>query len=183
MRVGVDIQVVPASVDETPFANEQPLAYVARLAAAKAEAVARELGEDDERLVLGADTIVEIDGDILGKARDAEQAARMLGRLVGHTHRVSTAFALRGPAVAVDRVVTTEVSMRSADDQEIAAYVDAGEWRGKAGAYAVQGMAAALVREIHGSITTVIGLPLSEVTSELMRLGAGRPDYAAGVPA
>lgn len=184
-RIGIDIEVRPADVDEAVLPGEPALPYVARMAASKADAVFETVhaSGDDERFVLGADTIVEIDGDILGKPTDARQATLMLRRLVDRTHRVSTAFAIRGPDTVVDRVVTTDVSMRTADDDEIAEYVRAGEWRGKAGAYAVQGMAAALVREIRGSITTVIGLPLAEVTTEFIRLGVIRPRYTSGVSA
>ena len=147
--------------------------------------------------MLGADTIVELsdrpgapDGEILGKARSPEEAARMLARLVGRSHHVSTAFAVRRSGAAADggdagvvRAVSTEVIMRAAGPEEIADYVEAGEWRGKAGAYAVQGMAAGLVTEVRGSITNVIGLPLAEVLHELRRLGAGGPRYTDGVPA
>jgi septum formation protein len=110
----------------------------------------------------------------------------MLGRLVGRSHRVSTGFCLRGPGAATDpiaRIVTTEVIMRPASDRELADYVRAGEWRDKAGAYAVQGMAAALVTELRGSVTNVMGLPLAEVLGEMARLGAGGPRYGQGRPA
>ena len=185
VRVGVPIEVRPADIDERTRAGEAALPYVARLAAGKAEAVAHLLRADgDRRWVLGADTIVEIDGDILGKAANEQQATAMLERLVGRVHRVSTAFALRGPdADHHDQVVTTEVVMRSASADEIAAYVAAGEWRGKAGAYAVQGMAAALVAEVRGSITNVIGLPLAEVVQALQQLGIGGARYRDGIPA
>ena len=184
-RVGISFEIRPADIDETPREGEAPLAYVTRLAASKADAVARLCGP---AWVLGADTIVEIDGEILGKAESPAEAAAMLERLIGRAHRVSTAFALRGPTggddrrARADRVVTTTVVMRRASAAEIADYVAAGEWRGKAGAYAVQGMAAALVSEVRGSITNVIGLPLAEVVAELERLGAVRPSYVGGVP-
>jgi septum formation protein len=147
------------------------------MAASKTEAVAR---ERSERWVLGADTIVEIDGRILGKAAGPKEATDMLRGLAGRSHRVFTGFALRGPTGHTDRIVTTEVIMRTVCDSEIAEYVAAGEWRGKAGAYAVQGMAAALVSEVRGSITNVIGLPLAEVLDELGKLGAGKPRYTRG---
>lgn len=184
-RVGVALEVWPAEVDESVHPDEDALAYVRRVAAAKTEAVSTAL---PGRWVLGADTVVVIDGDILGKAPDADAARAMLGRLAGRAHQVSTGFCLRGPGAGearctVDRVVTTEVCMRAASAAEIDDYVRAGEWRGKAGAYAVQGMAAALVTEIRGSITNVIGLPLAEVLEELGRAGAAGPRYARGVAA
>lgn len=190
-RVGIALEISPADIDESPYPDETPITHVTRLAASKADAVvsARAAAGRPASWVLGADTIVEIDDVILGKAADEAEARAMLERLVGRAHRVSTAFALRGPArpggdaVRIDRVVTTEVVMRPASAEEIAAYVAAGEWRGKAGAYAIQGMAAALVTEIRGSITNVIGLPLAEVLGELAVLGGDRPRYAEGTPA
>lgn len=181
-RVGIALAIKPADIDESPHDGEAPLDYAARLAAGKADAIASSLSQP--AWVLGADTIVEIDGKILGKASDPAEAISMLTRLAGRVHRVSTAFAVRGPGgAAADRVVTTEVSMRPAATDEIADYVAAGEWRGKAGAYAIQGMAAALVDEIRGSVTNVIGLPLAEVLAELARLGGHRPRYVQGVAA
>ncbi len=182
-RVGISVEVDPAHIDESIAPDEPPLAYVTRIAAAKTDAVHANHAAHG-RWVLGADTIVAIDDRILGKAGSEEEALAMLRRLGGRTHRVTTAFALRGPErVAADRAVTTEVTMRGASEAELADYVGAGEWRGKAGAYAIQGMAAGLVSEIRGSITNVIGLPLAEVLEELSRLGICGPDYGAGVPA
>lgn len=183
-RVGVVVEVRPADIDESPLPGEAALDHVTRLAAAKAEFMAGALrATGDTRWVLGADTIVEIDGRILGKPEAPEAAREMLMRLVGRSHRVRTAFALRGPSPGVDRVVTTEVVMRRAAEREIDDYVRAGEWRGKAGAYAIQGMAAALVEAVHGSVTNVIGLPLCEVLAELARLGVGGARFTEGVPA
>lgn len=177
-RVGIPVEVVPADADESPIQGESAVACARRLAAAKAAGVAATL---PDRWVLAADTVVEIDGDILGKAADGAEAAAMLARLVGREHRVTTAYALRGPgATSVIEHVTSTVVMRAAGGSEVADYVTAGEWRGKAGAYAVQGMAAAMVREVHGSITNVIGLPLAEVVEALERLGAARLSYVAG---
>jgi septum formation protein len=183
-RVGVPIVVRPADIDEAPHPGEAPLAYVARVAAAKTDAVLAELkAQGHAAWVLGADTVVEIDDRILGKAADPAEALTMLRRLSGRAHRVSTAFCLRGPDAGADRIVTTEVIMRPAPDAELADYVRAGEWQGKAGAYAVQGMAAALVIDIRGSVTNVMGLPLAEVLEEMARLGAGGPRYDRGTPA
>lgn len=193
-RVGIPLEVWPAEIDESTLPGEDALTYVRRVAAAKVEAVALAL---PARWILAADTVVIVDDAILGKAADEDEARDMLRRLVGRAHRVTTAFSLRGPGAggqgasaggngasyAIDRTVTTEVWMRAAEPQEIEDYVRAGEWRGKAGAYAVQGMAAALVTEIRGSITNVVGLPLAEVLADLVRAGVAAPRYQHGVAA
>lgn len=180
-RVGVAVEVSPAQVDESPRPKEEAVAYAGRIAAAKADAVAA--GAPD-RWVLAADTVVEVDGALLGKPADEVHAGRMLARLCGQTHRVTTAYAVRGPGgCSADGHVTTEVDLRRPSRAEISAYLASGEWRNKAGAYAVQGIAAALVTSVRGSITNVIGLPLSEVIEELDRLGAPGADFGRGVPA
>ena len=179
-RIGVPIEVRPADVDERQHDDEAPLAYVRRVANAKAATIAR---ADARRWVLAADTIVEIDGVVLGKAEDGAEARAMLERLRGRVHRVTTAWALIGPGTHARGEVTTEVAMVDATDDDLDAYVASGEWRGKAGAYAVQGMAAALVGEIHGSITNVIGLPLAEIAAALRAHGAPGPSFRDGRPA
>lgn len=174
------VEVFPADLDETPRSGEEPLAYARRVAREKVAAVA---ARSPGRWVLAADTVVEIDGAILGKPADAAEAHGMLERLAGRTHRVITAFALSGPGgEVIAREVATEVSFRVAHAEEIASYVRAGEWRGKAGAYAAQGMASAFVAGVSGSFTNVVGLPLVEVLEELARVGAATPDYERGVP-
>ena len=177
-RIGVPLVVRPADVDETRAPGEPPLAYVIRVARAKADAAHGDW-------ILAADTIVELDGDVLGKAADADEARAMLARLRGRRHRVTTAWVLRGPATRLcdEGVVTTEVVMTDASDAELDDYVASGEWRGKAGAYAVQGIAAALVAEVHGSISNVIGLPLAEIAAALRRAHGPQPAYARGVAA
>lgn len=180
-RVGIEVDVVATDLDETPLPGEEAVASARRLAAAKAEAAGASLAW---RWVLAADTVVEIDGVILGKAADEAEAGAMLRRLLGRTHRVTTAFSLRDPdGRRRDRHVTTEVDMRAAGDAEIAGYLASGEWRGKAGAYAVQGIAAVLVTAVRGSITNVVGLPLAEVVTLLQESGAATPDYRRGLPA
>ena len=174
-RVGLALEVRPADVDETPLPGEPPRAYVARVARAKAQALAR-----PGAWVLAADTTVTIDGAILGKAADGAEAAAMLRRLSGRVHEVITAFTLLGDA-ARDEVVASEVAFVALDEPTIAAYVASGEWRGKAGAYAIQGIGAALVREVRGSVTNVIGLPLAEVLAALRAAGGPTPDLARGI--
>ncbi len=179
-RVGFAVTVDVADVDETQRPGEAPLAYVQRVAGAKADLVAarRPAGT----WVLAADTIVACDGDVLGKAASAVEADAMLRRLVGRSHEVTTAFAIRG-AARHDAMVTTVVTMVAAAPAVIADYVSSDEWRGKAGAYAVQGIGAALVERVHGSVTGVIGLPLPEVIAALRALGGPAPAFSEGYPA
>ena len=182
-RVGVPVEVQPADIDESTRDGESPEAYVARLARAKATAIARRSG----RWVLAADTTVAIGGAILGKAETADEAADMLRRLSGRTHRVLTAFALIGerdgePCVR-EGLVASDVAMVELDAATLADYLASGEWRGKAGAYAIQGIGAALVSAVHGSVTNVAGLPLAEVIAALREAGAPPPRFTAGNPA
>jgi septum formation protein len=178
-RVGVVLEVRPADVDEEPQPGERPGDYVARIARAKAIAVKRRPAQ----WVLAADTTVTIDGEILGKAATLHDAAAMLRRLSGRVHQVITAFAVIGELVETAGTATSDVAMIELDDAAIADYVASGEWRGKAGAYAIQGIAAAFVREVRGSVTNVIGLPLVEVLEALRGAGAPAARLAHGIPA
>jgi septum formation protein len=182
-RVGVALEVRPADVDETALEGESPSAYVARIARAKALAVARPPGQ----WVLAADTTVTIDGLILAKASSPDEAAAMLRQLSGRVHQVITAFTIIGDIDDApfheDALIATDVAMIEMSAQIVADYVASGEWRGKAGAYAVQGIGAALVREVRGSITNVIGLPLVEVLEALRAIGAPSARFSAGQPA
>jgi septum formation protein len=182
-RVGLAVEVCPANVDEQPADGEAPDAYVARIARDKAMAIARR----SDRWVLAADTTVTLDGAILGKAESPAEATEMLRRLSGRTHRVLTAFALVGErdgrSCLREGLVASEVAIVELDAATLADYVASGEWRGKAGAYAIQGIAAALVAGVRGSVTNVIGLPLAEVIAALREVGAPLPRLAAGVPA
>ncbi|HSK00437.1 MAG TPA: Maf family protein [Kofleriaceae bacterium] len=175
-RVGFALDVRPADIDETERPGEDPAAYVARLARAKVDAVPRAPGE----WALAADTTVTIGGAILGKAATAAEAAAMLRRLSGHAHQVMTAFSIAGGDRRRDAVVSSDVEVIELDEVTLADYLASGEWRGKAGAYAIQGIAAALVREVRGSVTNVIGLPLAEVLAALRELGGPAPRFAAG---
>ena len=176
-RVGVALEVRPADVDEEPRAGEAPDDYVARIARDKAHAVARRPGQ----WVLAADTTVTIDGQILAKAATGDEAAAMLRALSGRTHQVITAFAIVGDEVVREGIVSTDVAVVPIDDAAIADYVASGEWRGKAGAYAIQGIAAAFVRSVRGSVTNVIGLPLVEVLDALRGVGAPGARLAHGI--
>ncbi len=182
-RIGVAIEVAPANIDERAHHGEAPDAYVTRIARSKATAIARPEG----RWVLAADTTVTIDGAILGKAGTPAEATEMVRQLSGRTHQVMTAFVLigerDGAAWVHDGLVVSDVVMVELDAATVADYVASGEWRGKAGAYAIQGIGAALVREVRGSVTNVIGLPLAEVVAALREAGAPQPRLAAGIAA
>lgn len=177
-RVGVAFVVRPADIDESVHAGEAPVAYVERVAATKAAAIVR---DDADAWVLAADTSVIVDAEILGKAADAAEAGAMLRRLRGRVHQVTTAVVLRRGNDVHPLTVTTDVEFEPCDDHTVAAYVASGEWRGKAGAYAVQGIGAALVRGIRGSITNVIGLPLAEVVALLRATGAATVSLERGI--
>ncbi len=170
------LEIVPANADETPHPGESPRAYVARIADTKALAVARPPG----RWVLAADTTVTIDGAILGKAESPDEAIVMLRALAGRVHEVVTGFAIVGDGVHHRGVVATDVEMTAFDVHD---YVASGEWRGKAGAYAIQGIGAGIVRAVRGSVTNVIGLPLVEVLEALHAVGAPSARFGTGVPA
>jgi septum formation protein len=160
---GHPFDVVAPEVDETPRADETPIDHVSRLALDKVRAVAGEI-------VVAADTTVDVDGDILGKPVDAAHAKVMLTRLSGRGHRVHTAVAVRRGSAIVHDVVTTEVRFVPLDDAAIAWYTSTGEPMGKAGAYAIQGAGGALVAEVRGSVSNVVGLPLAELVVLARRL-------------
>lgn len=168
---GLTFDIIPADIDESPLLQEEPSHHVRRLAAEKALCVAE--GQPDF-LVIGADTIVFIDGQILGKPASREDAKEMLAKLSGRTHEVYTGFCIAGIVrnVRVMEVVRTEVLFREITPDEIAWYTGTPEPYDKAGAYAAQGMSASFVREIRGSYTNVIGLPLAEVMEKLKMIGA-----------
>jgi septum formation protein len=167
--VGIPHEVRPARIDETPLDDEEPAAHAERLAREKAMAVAREV--PPEALVIGADTIVVVEGTILGKPGDAGDAARMLRMLSGRTHTVFTAVAAaRGGRVEaeVERVVVT---FRTLDDRDIARYIATAEPMDKAGAYGIQGFGATIVERIEGDYFAVMGLALVRVVRLMARLG------------
>lgn len=171
---GLPFTVVPSPASEpAPEPGETPAAYAARMASLKGAAVA---ADNPQAIVLGADSVVTVDGLILGKPRDAADARRMLGLLSGRTHQVVTGCALFGLADAPQAfTVATDVTMIALPESTLTAYVDTGEPMGKAGAYAIQGRAAAFVTRINGSYTNVVGLPLAEVLEILLFHGVGAP--------
>lgn len=169
VTLGVRFRVVPADLDETRLPGEPADLYVARLAQAKARAVARATGT--ALPVLGADTAVSIDQRLLGKPASEVEGLAMLGALSGRTHRVCTAIALvRGERVA-STVVASEVTFRELSAAECRAYWRSGEPADKAGGYALQGLGGALVTRIEGSCSAVVGLPLAETYTLLRKFG------------
>jgi septum formation protein len=174
-QAGLAFEVIPVDLDERALPGEAPEALASRLARQKAQAITTSLGPLPGRVVLGADTLVVLDGAILGKPRDADQAISHLRRLVGRSHRVLTAVALArsDPPALKELRVESVVMMCAASDDEIRAYVGTGESLDKAGAYAVQGQGRRFVAQIVGSETNVIGLPMEETLAALRELGVG----------
>jgi septum formation protein len=154
--VGLPFTVAPADVEE--LTDGEPHAVAVENARRKA------LAHTDPGFVLGADTLVAVDGAILGKPRDAAQAIEHVGRLAGRSHQVVGGIALvRDGALVAEAVEVTEVVFRPLSAAEVAAYVALGEWKGRAGGYAIQGAGAALVRSIAGDYLNVVGLPLARL--------------------
>ncbi len=177
-QIGVIFEIIPlreaprypADVDETPRADEAPDAYVLRVAREKARAAVdiTRIRRLAPRPVLAADTTVVCDGAILGKPANAAAAARMLESLGGRAHRVLTAVAVTVGDVIDTRISESQVWFRALSAEEIRRYVATGESTDKAGAYAVQGRAAAFITRIEGSYSSIMGLPLAE-TADLLR--------------
>lgn len=169
-QIGVPFQVVSASIDETPLPDECPAAYVERLARAKARAGREHLlgaSVSAPFCVLGADTAVVLDDQILGKPVDEADALSMLMALSGREHEVLTAIAILAAERCETRVVRSRVSFRTISQQEAAQYWASGEPQDKAGGYAIQGLAAVFVVGLNGSYSGVVGLPVCE-TAELL---------------
>ena len=172
-QIGIEFIVLPSDIDETPLLNEQSDAYVLRLAAEKAQACYDCLIRQSSPFypVLAADTTVSIDGKILGKPQDDDDAFQMLSSMSGRWHEVRTGIALatnEGVKVAIS---TTKVEMAQLSDETILAYIATGEPRDKAGAYGIQGLAGALIKRIEGSYSGVMGLPIYETAQLLSQAG------------
>lgn len=172
-QIGVPFEVRPAHIKEEQLAGEPPEAYVVRLAAAKAETIWVSLSEAERRPVLAADTAVVLDGGVLGKPREAADAAKMLERLSGRTHRVLTAVALRAGTAIETRLSASEVRFRATTHPERLQYCATGEPFDKAGGYGIQGHAAVFIEELRGSYSGVVGLPLLETAALLAHCGLG----------
>jgi len=163
-NIGVDPEVRPADIDETPLPGESAARYVERLAVAKAEAVAR-----DGEVVIAADTTVSINGQIIGKPASRAEALDILRTLSGRTHTVFTGLAVLSPSGTTSAIVTSEVTFIPASEDLLAWYADTDEPYDKAGAYGLQGAGSMLVAGVRGSVTNVVGLPLAQL-HELMSL-------------
>lgn len=157
----------PADIDETPLPGEGARDYVRRITLAKLDAIPQSAAE----VLLCADTTVAVGRRILGKPEDAAEAASFMRLMSGRRHQVLTAIAVRVDGVARLKLVETTVRMRSVTEPELAQYLAVGDWRGKAGAYAIQGAAAAFIPWIKGSFSAVVGLPLAETAGMLAAAG------------
>ena len=175
-QVGVEPDALrPSSIDETPERGEMPRSLVTRLARAKAEA-ARDLIADDKELaeafVIAADTTVAYGHSIFGKPANVEEAQSMLLRLSGRSHHVYSGLCLITPDDRVRlKIVSTKVRFKRLSKEEIQSYLASREWRGKAGGYAIQGLAGCFVEKLVGSYTNVVGLPLTEIAGMLVAEG------------
>ena len=163
-------KIVAAKIDEQPRKKELPRSYALRIARAKAEAVAQ---QETDALVLAADTVVAMGQRILPQAKDEAEVRACLTMLSGRRHMVFTALAAMKNGQLRTRIVATRVAFKALSEDEILAYVASGEGEGKAGGYAIQGRAGALVRLLNGSYTNVVGLPLFEAVALLKSSGYG----------
>jgi len=173
-QAGIAFEICAAEIDETVLPGETALEMVARLAEAKARAITAQMDAGiRECIIVGADTTVELDGEILGKPRDSAHAREMLARLRGRTHHVLTGiFLLRLPGNATRAAVEkSAVTFAPLSETEIDAYVASGEPLGKAGAYAIQGLAGRYIPKIEGCYFNVVGLPLARLYTLLRELG------------
>ncbi len=166
--VGVDHVVIPADIDETYPPGEKPAVHAERLAREKAGALKR-----DDAVVIGSDTIVVVDGDVLGKPRDRDHAAAMLRRLSGRSHVVMTGVAVAWRGRIASGVEEVGVTFRALTDDEIARYIGTGEPMDKAGAYGIQGFGATIVERVDGDYFAVMGLALNRLVRLCRSLGLG----------
>jgi septum formation protein len=174
---GYEFDVVPADVDESARAGEAPGEYVMRIAAAKARAVLRDF---PDAAVIGADTTVVVDGDLLGKPADEDDARRMLARLSGRSHIVLTGVVVASVRRESGASVSTIVRFVAMSGEDIDRYVASGEPADKAGAYAVQGLGSRFVEAVDGSYSNVVGLPVRLVAKLLAEQGIPVPAAGAG---
>ena len=177
-QLGIAFERIVTGIEEKRAEGESAQQYVSRLAREKAQAGVAQVPRDLP--VLGADTIVILNGEVLEKPHDSEQAFKMLRKLSGQTHQVMTAVALADSQHVLDCLVVTDVTFRVLTDEDIAGYIASGEPMDKAGAYGIQGLGGCFVRKINGSYHAVVGLPLVE-TYELLgnfnSLREGRDNY------
>lgn len=170
-QLGVNFIYKVSDIDEKPLNNETAVDLVARLAAAKAQAVYDQLDDSSDTIVLGSDTVVSVDQHILGKPKNQQEAAEMLALLSGRTHQVLTAVTLVKESEPSSVIVSNDVTFRVLKDEEIEAYWQTGEPSDKAGSYAIQGLAAQFISHLQGSYSAVMGLPLYETAQLLQQAG------------
>lgn len=180
-QAGIEFDVIPSHVDESTMAMNEPGLYVRSLSEAKAKKIA---GKYPDRWVIGADTIVLIDGQVLGKPEGKDAARKMLTRLSGQTHQVYTGFTICCVRLAkcFTDAIRTDVTFKQLSPNEIEWYIHTDEPFDKAGAYAIQGLGTFLVKSICGSYTNVVGLPVCEVIEHLIREGVIRMHPADSQP-
>jgi len=166
--IGIQHEVLPANIDESYLAGETVREHPERLAREKASAI-----HAPDAVTVGSDTIVVVDGDVLGKPRDRQHAAEMLRRLEGRSHTVMTGVAVRWRGQVVSGLEEVGVTFRSLTDAEIARYIDTGEPMDKAGAYGIQGFGATIVDRVDGDYFAVMGLPLNRLVRLLRSVGLG----------
>lgn len=166
--IGISHDVRPANIDERVLPDETPANHAERLARSKAEFIA---SREPAAVVIGSDTIVVLDGDILGKPEDGADAARMLARLSGRTHTVLTAVAVTHGGRTVSGVESVEVTFRPLTAEQIESYIATGEPMDKAGAYGIQGYGAVIVERVHGDYFAVMGLALGRLVGLLEEVG------------
>jgi septum formation protein len=177
---GYSFDIVAVDIDERARDGESPALYVRRLAAEKSAAGSAATGvasgvsrtETESMVILGADTAVVVDDEILGKPRDDDDAARMLRRLSGRQHHVLTGISLRRGAYEIGRVISTIVEFTPLTDGDISWYLASGEGRDKAGAYAIQGLASRFIPRVDGSYSNVVGLPVAAVHELLVDIAS-----------
>jgi len=167
-QIGLQPLVVPADIDETEELNESAQDFVTRMAIEKAAVVA---ALHEHAVVIGSDTSIDLDGEIIGKPENFDDAMTILKKLSARSHLVHTGVALQMGNKAASTVVTSEVSFRSLSDSEIANYWHSGEPQGKAGAYAIQGIGSVFIEKITGSYSAIMGLPLFETAAMLTNFG------------
>ena len=172
--LGIDFEIIPPAAEEIPSPDLAPREQAKQFALDKALSIARRYPDD---LVLGSDTVIEIDGTLVGKPRDLDDAETMLRRLRGRSHHVHTAIALihEGAYVTVVRVETALVRMTPFMDQELGRYLATKESLGKAGAYSIQGEGARFIEKIEGDYPTIVGLPLRQTADLLKQQGVVLP--------
>ncbi len=169
-QLGVPFRIVVSEHDEN-VRDGDPAHTVQQNARGKAEEVLTRESLQPGELVLGVDTVVVSEGEILGKARDAEEAARFVRRLAARRHEVYSGIYLTSRKVALANHVVTGVTFRSLTDAELEAYIESGEWQDRAGAYAIQGIGSGLVQRVDGDYFNVVGLPVAELVRMLATLG------------